>query len=252
MATAGRLILPRGTDTGLLVAWTRLVKRPARLGFALQLGVLARPGDVLIVYSGSGNSPNIRKALDEIRRIGTRSYAVLGYSGGKAMANAPTHVVNFAAQSMVGESWQNPDRWMMTNFVSMVRLHERLRRYDGLERYVHVTTPAVYGSTEGWIRGDHPFNLPTPYVVSRAAGDMSLRSYHQAYGFPVVSTRAASVYGPGQRPHRIVPRTVLAAIGRRCAVNWAGDRWSLPEGIDDVVAWAERFKDAAADQPTRY
>ena len=62
--------------------------------YSLQLGVLARPGDVLIVYSGSGNSPNILKALDEARRIGMRSYAVLGYSGGKAkaMADVPIHV----------------------------------------------------------------------------------------------------------------------------------------------------------------
>jgi len=62
--------------------------------YSLQLGVLARPGDVLIVYSGSGNSPNILKALDEARRIGMRSYAVLGYSGGKAkaMADVPIHI----------------------------------------------------------------------------------------------------------------------------------------------------------------
>ena len=64
----------------------------------------------------------------------------------------PTHVVNFAAQSMVGESWLHPDHWMMTNVVSTVRLHEILRRSDSLERYVHVTTPEVYGSTDGWVR----------------------------------------------------------------------------------------------------
>ncbi len=56
--------------------------------YSLQLGVLARPDDVLIVYSGSGNSPNILRALDEARRVGMRSYAALGYSGGKAKALA--------------------------------------------------------------------------------------------------------------------------------------------------------------------
>src|SRR6201998_2389619 len=73
----------------------------------------------------------------------------------------PTHVVNFAAQSMVGESWLYPDHWMMTNVVSAVRVHELLRNYDGLERYVHVTTPEVYGSTPGWGREDGPFP-PSP------------------------------------------------------------------------------------------
>jgi dTDP-glucose 4,6-dehydratase len=125
----------------------------------------------------------------------------------------PTHVVNFAAQSMVGESWLYPDHWMMTNVVSAVRLHELLRHYDGLERYVHVTTPEVYGSTEGWVREDAPFNPSTPYAVSRAAGDMSLRTYFANYKFPVVFTRAANVYGPGQQLYRIVPRTIVAAMG---------------------------------------
>jgi dTDP-glucose 4,6-dehydratase len=125
----------------------------------------------------------------------------------------PTHVVNFAAQSMVGESWLYPDHWMMTNIVSTVRLHDLLRGCDFLDRYVHVTTPEVYGSTDGWIREDAPFNPSTPYAVSRAAGDMSLRTYVAQYGFSAVSTRAANVYGPGQQLYRIVPRTVLAALG---------------------------------------
>src|SRR6202012_4254260 len=125
----------------------------------------------------------------------------------------PTHVVNFAAQSMVGESWQNPDHWMMTNVVSAVRLHELLRNYDGLERYVHVTTPEVYGSTDGWVTENAPFNPSTPYAVSRAAGDMSLRTYFANYQFPVVFTRAANVYGPGQQLYRIIPRTIVAAMG---------------------------------------
>ena len=125
----------------------------------------------------------------------------------------PTHVVNFAAQSMVAESWLHPDHWMMTNVVALVRLQELLRRYDGLERYVHVTTPEAYGSTEGWVREDAPFNPSTPYAVSRAAGDMSLKAYFATYDFPVLFTRAANVFGPGQQLYRIIPRTVLAAIG---------------------------------------
>jgi dTDP-glucose 4,6-dehydratase len=133
--------------------------------------------------------------------------------GALLKAEKPTHVVNFAAQSMVGESWLHPDHWMMTNVVSTVRLHELLRTYDHLERYVHVTTPEVYGSTEGWVREDAPFNPSTPYAVSRAAGDMSLKTYFANYRFPVVFTRAANVYGPGQQLYRIVPRTILAAMG---------------------------------------
>lgn len=135
----------------------------------------------------------------------------------------PSHVVNFAAQSMVGESWKYPDHWMMTNVVSTVRLHERLRQHDFLDRYVHVTTPEVYGSTDGWIREDTAFNPTTPYAVSRAAGDMSLRTYVKQHGFPAVSTRAANVFGPGQQLYRIVPRTILFAMtGRKLQLHGGG------------------------------
>jgi D-sedoheptulose 7-phosphate isomerase len=60
--------------------------------FSLQLAVMARPDDVLIAFSGSGNSPNILAALTEAREIGMHSYAVLGYSGGKALALADTPI----------------------------------------------------------------------------------------------------------------------------------------------------------------
>jgi len=122
----------------------------------------------------------------------------------------PDYVINFAAQGMVAQSWDNPDHWYQTNVVAMSKLHESLRRLKGLTRYVHVTTPEVYGSCEGNVTEDHPFNPSTPYAVSRAACDMSLMAYYRAYEFPVVFTRAANVFGPGQQLYRIIPRTILA------------------------------------------
>lgn len=135
----------------------------------------------------------------------------------------PSHVVNFAAQSMVAESWLHPDHWMTTNVVSLVRLQELLRQVDFLEKYVHVTTPEVYGSTEGWVREGAAFDPSTPYAVSRAAGDMSLKTYFTRYGFPVVFTRAANVFGPGQGLYRIVPRTIVSAMfGRTLELHGGG------------------------------
>ena len=55
--------------------------------------------------------------------------------------NEPAFVINFAAQSMVAESWLNPADWFMTNAVSTVKLHDELRKCDFLKRYVHVSTP---------------------------------------------------------------------------------------------------------------
>jgi dTDP-glucose 4,6-dehydratase len=144
-------------------------------------------------------------------------------------------VANFAAQSMVAESWNNPDHWFMTNVVSSVRLHEVLRRLDFLEKYVHVTTPEVYGNATGRLTEDAPFDPSTPYAVSRAAGDMSLRSYFRAYGFPVLFTRAANVYGPGQQLYRIIPRTLLyIKLGRKLQLHGGGASERSFIHMDDV------------------
>jgi dTDP-glucose 4,6-dehydratase len=135
----------------------------------------------------------------------------------------PAWVVNFAAQSMVAESWANPDHWFMTNVVSTIRFHERLRKCAFLRKYVHVTTPEVYGSTGGFVTEDAPFNPSTPYAVSRAAADMSLRTYFTAYGFPVTFTRAANVFGPGQQLYRIIPRTILfIRLGKKLQLHGGG------------------------------
>ena len=124
-------------------------------------------------------------------------------------ARRPDYVINFAAQSMVAESWQHPEHWMATNVVAMVRLHEGLRRRAFLKKYLHVSTPEVYGTCEGLISERTTYHPSTPYAVSRAAADMSLLTFFKNYGFPVVFTRAANVYGPGQQLYRIIPRAIL-------------------------------------------
>ena len=124
----------------------------------------------------------------------------------------PEVVVNFAAQGMVAESWLNPTNWYQTNVVSQVAFHDELRKRSFIDKYVHVTTPEVYGSTDsGWIKESFDFSPSTPYAVSRAACDLHLMSFYKAYDFPVVFTRAANVYGPGQQLYRIIPRSILSA-----------------------------------------
>ena len=147
----------------------------------------------------------------------------------------PRLVFNFAAQSMVGESWGKPDDWMRTNVVTVARLAERLRHLDFLDRYIHVTTPEVYGSTDGWITEDAPVNPSTPYAVSRAAGDMLFKIYRETFDLPVVGTRAANVYGPGQPLYRIIPRTVFFLLtGRKLQLHGGGISTRSFIHMDDV------------------
>tara|TARA_B100000212_G_C27380045_1_gene536599 strand:+ start:2427 stop:3467 length:1041 start_codon:yes stop_codon:yes gene_type:complete len=149
----------------------------------------------------------------------------------------PEYVVNFASQGMVAESWLNPTHWYQTNVVSQVALHDLLRKNNCLKKYVHVTTPEVYGSTDkGWIKESFNFNPTTPYAVSRAACDMHLMSFFKAYDFPVVFTRAANVYGPGQQLYRVIPRALLSTLtGKSFNLNGGGLSKRSFIYIEDVV-----------------
>jgi len=147
----------------------------------------------------------------------------------------PTHVYNFAAQSMVGQSWDFPEDWFMTNVVSSIKLHNILRQKDYLDRFIHVTTPEVYGSCTGFVNESQAFNPSTPYAVSRACADMSLKTFFDVHNFPVVSTRAANVFGEGQQLYRIIPKTILSILtGQKVMLHGGGYSERSFIHIDDV------------------
>ena len=149
----------------------------------------------------------------------------------------PEYVVNFAAQGMVAQSWETPQDWYQTNVVGQVKLHDQLRKLKFINKYVHVTTPEAYGSTDGWIKESFNFAPSTPYAVSRAACDLHLMSFFKAYNFPVVFTRAANVYGPGQQLYRIIPRTMLyARLGKKMKLHGGGLSTRSFIHMDDVSA----------------
>jgi len=135
----------------------------------------------------------------------------------------PDYVVNFAAQAMVAQSWVHPEHWYQTNIVGNVKLHDRIRKFEFLKKYVHVSTPEVYGNCAGKINESTPFNPSTPYAASRAACDLHLRTFFNQYKFPVVFTRAANVYGPGQQLYRIIPRSIFfIKIGKKLELHGEG------------------------------
>ena len=149
----------------------------------------------------------------------------------------PEYIVNFAAQGMVAQSWETPQDWYQTNVVGQVKLHDQLRKFKFIKKYVHVTTPEAYGSTDGWIKESFNFAPSTPYAVSRAACDLHLMSFFKAYNFPVVFTRAANVYGPGQQLYRIIPRTMLyARLGKKMKLHGGGLSTRSFIHMDDVSA----------------
>ena len=128
------------------------------------------------------------------------------------IARRPDYIVNFAAINVVAQSWLYPEKYMDVNVFRFSSLLE-LMRHDPPKRYIHISTPEIYGNVTGRIRESQPFNPSTPYAVSRAAQEMLLECYRKQYGFPVVYTRGCNVYGPGQQLYRLIPK-VIACIKR--------------------------------------
>jgi dTDP-glucose 4,6-dehydratase len=138
-------------------------------------------------------------------------------------AERPEYIVNFAAQSEVAPSWQNPEHWYETNCVALAKLVNYLRRPKWLERYVHISSPEVYGTCVGNVTEESPVNPSTPYAASKAGADMLLATYAKQFGFPLVSVRATNVYGARQQLFKIIPRSVIyVKLGRTIQLHGGG------------------------------
>jgi len=132
-------------------------------------------------------------------------------------------IANFASQSMVGESWDNPTDWYRTNVLSTSLLYNFIATNSKISKLVHVTTPEVYGDCKGFVTEAKSFNPSTPYATSRAAGDFHLRNLGQQYGLPFIMTRASNVYGPHQQLYRIIPRAMYAMLtGEKLTLHGGG------------------------------
>jgi dTDP-glucose 4,6-dehydratase len=144
-------------------------------------------------------------------------------------------VVNFAAQSMVAQSWESPSDWYNTNIVSFANFLQMLSNHNNLESFVNFSTPEVYGSTDNWIKESFDFSPTTPYAISRAAADYHLKGLFESCNFPVIFTRAANVYGPGQQLYRIVPKAILfGLLGNKISLQGSGSSIRSFIHIDDV------------------
>jgi len=121
----------------------------------------------------------------------------------------PEYIINFAAQSEVGPSWEHPEQWFRTNAVAIAELGNFLKDQDWLQRYVHISSPEVYGTCEGIVREDAPLNPSTPYAASKAAGDLMLFTLVKNFNFPLVMIRSTNVYGAHQQLFKIIPRAVI-------------------------------------------
>lgn len=121
-------------------------------------------------------------------------------------------LINFAAESHVDRSIQNPNQFLESNFLGVHNLLEASKAKDGY-RFLQVSTDEVYGSIrEGSWDESAPLLPNSPYSASKASADLLVRSYFKTYGMNSVTTRCSNNYGPYQFPEKIIPYFVTRLL----------------------------------------
>ncbi len=135
----------------------------------------------------------------------------------------PDYIVNFAAQSEVMPSWYYPDQWFETNIVALARLANHLKKKSYFKKFVHISSPEVYGTTRGKVKENATINPSTPYAVSKAAADFFLYTLYKHYHFPLVTIRSTNVYGAHQQLFKIIPKTIITIrTGKKIGLDGGG------------------------------
>ncbi len=124
-------------------------------------------------------------------------------------------VVNFAAESHVDRSIDDPSNFLHTNVAGTLVLLQAFRSQpDGARRFLQVSTDEVYGSlgAEGLFREDTPLAPNSPYSASKASADFLVRSFVHTYGLDGIITRCSNNYGPYQYPEKLIPLMITRAM----------------------------------------
>ena len=128
----------------------------------------------------------------------------------------PDIVVNFAAESHVDRSIENPAIFLETNIMGTAVLMDACRKY-GIQRYHQVSTDEVYGDLpldrpDLFFTEETPLHTSSPYSSSKASADLLVMAYYRTYGLPVTISRCSNNYGPYHFPEKLIPLMIANAL----------------------------------------
>lgn len=128
----------------------------------------------------------------------------------------PDIVVNFAAESHVDRSIEDPGIFLKTNILGTQVLMDACRKY-GIKRYHQVSTDEVYGDLpldrpDLFFKEETPIHTSSPYSSSKAGADLLVLAYHRTFGLPVTITRCSNNYGPYHFPEKLIPLMISRAL----------------------------------------
>ena len=128
--------------------------------------------------------------------------------------NEISHVIHFAAQSHVQNSFENSLQYTQDNIIGTHNLLEVNRLHNkNLVKFIHVSTDEVYGESMLEVNESHKTEqsvlCPTnPYAATKAAAELMAQSYNHSFNMPIIITRGNNVYGPNQYPEKLIPRFI--------------------------------------------
>jgi len=122
-------------------------------------------------------------------------------------------VINFAAESHVDRSIEDPSVFLRTNVMGTYVLLEEAKE-RGVALFMQISTDEVYGSLgpTGYFTETTPLHPNSPYAASKASADLLVRAYHRTYGLPTIITRCSNNYGPYQFPEKLIPLMISNAL----------------------------------------
>ena len=125
-------------------------------------------------------------------------------------------VVNFAAESHVDRSIEDPGVFLKTNILGTQTLMDASRKY-GVKRYHQVSTDEVYGDLpldrpDMFFTEQTPIHTSSPYSASKASADLLVQAYHRTFGLPVTISRCSNNYGPYHFPEKLIPLMIANAL----------------------------------------
>ena len=128
----------------------------------------------------------------------------------------PEIVVNFAAESHVDRSIENPSIFLQTNVMGTQVLLDACRKY-GIQRYHQVSTDEVYGDLpldrpDLFFTEETPIHTSSPYSASKASADLLVQAYHRTFGVPVTISRCSNNYGPYHFPEKLIPLMIANVL----------------------------------------
>ena len=126
------------------------------------------------------------------------------------------YVINFAAESHVDRSIENPEIFLKTNILGTQVLMDACRKY-GIKRYHQVSTDEVYGDLpldrpDLYFTEETPIHTSSPYSASKAGADLLVLAYHRTFKLPVTISRCSNNYGPYHFPEKLIPLMIQKAL----------------------------------------